>query len=58
VPMGSKAGMCILGCKVVRCVQCGEMCEIGQKEWHFEGFEHVSIRKIRVELGAGSKVWC
>jgi len=22
----SKAGMCILGCKVVRLVQCGEMC--------------------------------
>jgi len=26
VAMGSKAGMCILGCKVVRLVQCGEMC--------------------------------
>jgi len=26
VAMCSKAGVCILGCKVVSCVQCGEMC--------------------------------
>jgi len=52
VAMGSKAGMCILGCKVVSCVQCGEMCERGRKEWHFVGV--CAVQRLRGSRRSGS----